>query len=247
MNRTERRSPHLRSPLLALLHTHRIFLVSVLFSLSTDIFVALRIGFFSILFVYQALVVLCVPAVTLRLYDAIDAFNARALRTWPKWVRVVWAVVRVHALRARIPTVGPVVLHGHPQPHVAAATPKRQPHRLFYGQPPSPSTVLAGKNLLRSRRGLGTALRRLKIVSSFRPTALAILPQRLRSFLVAPTSHNPRPTSCTMARSGNDAIVGVFWEDWIARRLCDWWWLKDEELPSLFQKEGFVEARYCAA
>ncbi|KAF7321183.1 Capsular associated protein [Mycena chlorophos] len=90
MTHTERPSPRLRTPLVALLHTHRIFLISVLFSLSTAIFVAVRIGFFSTLFVYYALVVLCVPAVTI--YDAIDAFNARALKTWPKRRRVRFAL-----------------------------------------------------------------------------------------------------------------------------------------------------------
>ncbi|KAJ7054598.1 capsular associated protein [Mycena amicta] len=83
----DRRPRRQRSPLAAFLHSHRIFLISALFSLSTAVFVAIRLGFFSTLFIYFPLVVLCVPA--LSVFDAIDA---RTFRAWPRRRRVRFAL-----------------------------------------------------------------------------------------------------------------------------------------------------------
>ncbi|KAJ6578654.1 capsular associated protein [Mycena vulgaris] len=72
-----------RSPLLTFLHSHRLFLGAVTFSLVTAVFVALHLGFFSTLLIYIPLVVICVPALTI--FDAADYRNMRA---WPKRRRV---------------------------------------------------------------------------------------------------------------------------------------------------------------
>ncbi|KAF7291989.1 Capsular associated protein [Mycena indigotica] len=85
---TDERRPRLqRSPFAALLHSHRIYLLFSAFSLATAVFVALRLGFFSTLFVYFPLVVLCVPALTL-----FDASDVRNIRAWSKRRRTRFAL-----------------------------------------------------------------------------------------------------------------------------------------------------------
>ncbi|KAF7307980.1 Capsular associated protein [Mycena kentingensis (nom. inval.)] len=76
-----------RAPLAAFLHSQRILLISALFSLTTAIFVAVRLGFFSTLFVYFPLVVLCIPALTV-----FDAADAKHFRAWTKRRRIRFAL-----------------------------------------------------------------------------------------------------------------------------------------------------------
>ncbi|KAJ7493591.1 capsular associated protein [Mycena latifolia] len=72
-----------RSPLVSFLHSHRLFLGSITFSLVTATFVAIHLGFFSTLLVYIPLVTVCVPALTV-----LDALDYRNMRAWPKRRRV---------------------------------------------------------------------------------------------------------------------------------------------------------------
>ncbi|KAJ7769665.1 capsular associated protein [Mycena maculata] len=68
-----------RTPLVAFLHSHRIFLGAAIFSLATATFVAIHLGFFSTLLVYIPLVVICVPGLAV-----LDALDYRNMRAWPK-------------------------------------------------------------------------------------------------------------------------------------------------------------------
>ncbi|KAJ7108060.1 capsular associated protein [Mycena crocata] len=72
-----------RSPLVSYLHSHRIFLGAIIFSLLTAIFVAIHLGFFSTLLIYIPLVTICVPALAV-----LDATDYRNMRAWPKRRRV---------------------------------------------------------------------------------------------------------------------------------------------------------------
>ncbi|KAJ7302677.1 capsular associated protein [Mycena albidolilacea] len=81
------RSWRRRSPLMSFLHSYRILLGAVLFSLLTAVFVAIHLGFFSTLLVYIPLVVICIPAFT-----AVEAADYKSMRAWPKRRRVRFAL-----------------------------------------------------------------------------------------------------------------------------------------------------------
>ncbi|KAJ7607574.1 capsular associated protein [Roridomyces roridus] len=94
-----------RTPVVAFLHSHRLFLGSVTFSLATATFVAIHLGFFSTLLVYLPLVVICVPGVAI-----LDAIDIRGIHAWPKRRRIRFAMcaswLAFILLAPTYPTVG---------------------------------------------------------------------------------------------------------------------------------------------
>ncbi|KAJ7810286.1 capsular associated protein, partial [Mycena olivaceomarginata] len=116
------RSWRRRSPLMSFLHSYRIFLGAVLFSLLTAVFVAIHLGFFSTLLVYIPLVVICIPAFTV-----VEAADYKSMRAWPKRRRVRFALCAAWCAFLLLAPTYPVLgaLRLHEPAHAAALTPAR--------------------------------------------------------------------------------------------------------------------------